>query len=143
MSSGLIQYVDKFEIDSKQQWTPSRSVQGKLKFPDHYGILLSLKGIPTKRSEKSFPGKKTIRWNTWKKGGWEDYRLRTENNEKLLSAANINSEDPEIVFKVIEKELNSVKFASFGKVKTYTKSKDQKYLEALQREKMKIDRNSK
>ena len=50
----------------------------------------------------------------------------------------MSENDPENIFRAIEKELTCIKFASFGKVKTYTKSKDQKHLEALQREKIKI-----
>ena len=67
MSSSLIQHVDKLKIDRKEEWTPSRHVKGKLKYPDHYSLLLTLKGLPSKKA-KPFPGRKVI-WNTRKKIG--------------------------------------------------------------------------
>ena len=50
----------------------------------------------------------------------------------------MNEADPEKILSAIEKELTCVKFASFGKVKVSTKSKDQKVLETLQKEKVQI-----
>ena len=41
-------------------------------------------------------------------------------------------EDSEKVLKTIEKELTRPKFASFGKVKIYSKDKNKKALEKLQ-----------
>ena len=68
VSSNLVQYIDKLKIDKHQEWTPSRSVKGRIKHPDHYALLLTLKEIPMKLPTV-FPGRKTIRWNTRKKDG--------------------------------------------------------------------------
>ena len=54
VSTILVKFIDKLEIDKKLQWIPSRVVKGKLKFPDHHAPLLTLKNIPIK-SRKSFP----------------------------------------------------------------------------------------
>ena len=137
VSTNLTQYIEELKIDNKLEWTPYRAVKGKLKYPDHYGLLLSFKGLPSKET-KSFPGRKSVIWNTRKRGGWDVYKQRTENNERLYKVVESNEEDPEKVLKCIEKELTSVKFASFGKVKHSSKSKEQKKLDTLQTEKIKV-----
>ena len=76
ISKNLVQYVNKFKIDQNLEWTPSRSRKGSLKHPDHYAILLELKGIPMK-PPIVFPGRKITKWNTRKKEGWEKYKLKT------------------------------------------------------------------
>ena len=38
VSTGLATFVDKCEIDSKLEWTPSRRKNGSLNFPDHYAL---------------------------------------------------------------------------------------------------------
>ena len=137
ISNDLVPYVNKLKIDNNLEWTPSRSYKGKLKYPDHYALLLILKGIPMK-TIKPLNGLKTVRWNTRKKGGWDKYKHKTENNIKLLKSSELKNEEPEIILKGIEKELTKVKFASFGKVKVHTKTKDQKKMDNLQTEKLKI-----
>ena len=78
---------------------------------------------------------KVILWNTKKKAGWTTYKNKTEHNEKFMFIANVEDEDPNKLLSVLEKELTSVKHASFGKVKISKKDKDKKRLENLQREK--------
>ena len=84
----------------------------------------------------SVPPRKEIVWNTRKKNGWIKYREKTENNPVFLKAATMEDENAEAVLKMIEKELTSVKFACFGKVKLTSKDKSVKNLEALQEEKL-------
>ena len=45
----------------------------------------------------------------------------TKNNSKLENIANNSIDDPDIVMNAIERELNSVKFKAFGKVKVKSK----------------------
>ena len=54
----------------------------------------------------------------------------------------MDSEDPVTILRVIDKEVTKVKFANFGKVKISTQNKDQKALESLQREKLKISKEN-
>ena len=95
-----------------------------------------LKGMPMK-TPKPLTGIKTIRWNTQKKGGWDTYRNKTENNVKLWKSSEIKNEQPEKLLKCIEKELTKAKFASFCKVKLSSKTKEQKEMDELQNEKLK------
>ena len=131
VSSNLKKFIDKLEIDSDLQWTPSRAVKGTLKFPDHYALLLTLKHIPMKLSQ-SFPPKKHVVWNTRKKMGWNKYKERTEMNKRLLKLAEFKDADPKHLYKQIEKELNSIKYAVFGKVKVSETNKNVRQLEQLQ-----------
>ena len=50
-----------------------------------------LKGMPMK-TPKPLTGIKTIRWNTRKKGGWDTYRNKTENNVKLWKSFELKNE---------------------------------------------------
>ena len=65
----------------------------------------------------------------------------TERNKVLLETAELNVSNPEVVLKAIEKELNKLKHASFGKVKTYSKSKAIRKLETLQHKKVNLINN--
>ena len=53
VSSILTQYIDKFEIHSKLEWTPCRSDKGNIKYTDPYSLLLTIKNIPMRKS--SYP----------------------------------------------------------------------------------------
>ena len=55
-------------------------------------------------------------WNTNKIGGWEVYRMMTENNKKMENAVTMN-DDPTAAMKTLDDELNKVKYKAFGKVK--------------------------
>ena len=85
--------MDKLKIDKKLEWTPSRTVKGCLKFPDHYALHLVLKNIPTRNKEFE-PNPKEIIWNTKKRDGWKIFKENTENNENLLNAASLETESP-------------------------------------------------
>ena len=134
ISNNLVKYVDSLEIDVKQQWTPCQQHKGKLKYPDHYALKLTFKGIPTKELIP-LAGRKSIKWNTRKKGGWESYKSKTDNNLKLIKVREMDSNTPDKISKAIEKELTSVKFASFGKIELSSKNRDHKSLNDLQRKK--------
>ena len=84
------------------------------------------------KQQKPLPGTKRIILNTRRKNGWERYKVKTENNDALLRAAELKTDDPEIILNIIEKSLDKIKFSCFGKVKTFSKSKDMKKLDMLQ-----------
>ena len=81
--------------------------------------------------------RKTVIWNTKRKNGWQIYKDKTENNSKFNKASEYDGDDAEKVMKMIETEVTKVKFASFGKIKVYSKDRNLKKLEELQQEKMK------
>ena len=137
VSTNLLKFIEKLEVDKNLNWTPSRAVKNHLKFPDHYALLLTMKNIPMKHSH-TFPPKKYVLWNTRKKDGWLKYREKTDMNQVLLKLAERDDVDPETLLAKIEKELTSVKFAAFGKVKVSSKSKNAIKLEKLQSEKNRI-----
>ena len=135
VSTNLVKYIEKLEVDANLNGTANRNHKGILKFPDHYAVMMTLKNIPMKKT-MSVPPRKEIVWNTRKKNGWIKYREKTENNPVFLKAATMEDENEEAVLKMIEKELTSIKFACFGKVKLTSKDKSVKNLEALQEEKL-------
>ena len=110
-------FIDGMIIDSKRRITPFKQNNGKcLSFPDHYSIVLSFRGIPTKEKHVSI-GKKYTHWNTNRENGWQKYKELTSSNSRLERAANSNSDDPDYLMNIIEKELTSIKYKAFGKVK--------------------------
>ena len=138
VSKSLETYIEKFEIDKNLNWTPHRESKMKIKHSDHYALLLVLDNVP-KRKREFFPTRKHTIWNTKKPNGWTKYRERTENNDELLRAAEMSPDtDPEKVLSVINREMKKSKYAAFGKVKISNKNEDDKKLESLQKEKMKI-----
>ena len=112
----------------------------QLCFPDHYAIEVTFHGIPLK-SKLSSLGKKYTLWNTNKPNGWNTYKDLTTSNTKLDTIANNPTLDADLIMKTIEKELKSVKFKSFGKVKVRKERKDSK-LEKLIEKKDVLLRNN-
>ena len=123
VSKGLEKYVQTMEIDSKRSFTPFKQKNGSsLSFPDHYALSVMFKGIPLKIVNNNLTKKKFTRWNTNKVNRWKRYNELTSNNSKLEEIARSNEEDPNVIMNSIEKELNSVKFIAFGKVKVREKT---------------------
>ena len=125
VSVDLEKYVESFEIDSERRFTPfKRTKDNVVSFPDHFSIVVNFKGIPIKDS-KTLNGKKSIQWNTNKPNGWKKYKELTDSNKKLDEIASSSMEDPNTIMKLIDSELNNIKYKVFGKVKV--KKKTQKY----------------
>ena len=137
VSKNLVPYIEKLEIDKDLNWTPSRSVKGNLKFPDHYALLLTMKNLPINKPSSQVIRKQII-WNTRKKNGWLMYSKKTENNVVFNKLIESKEEDPEKVLKIIEKEMKSIKFSCFGKIKVTSKDKNIGKLEELQKEKNEV-----
>ena len=83
---------------------------------------------------------KVTRWNTNKPGGWEAYEEMITDNDKLKDIARGAINDPDIIMSKIDKELERIKYKTFGKAKEQIKSKGNKELEALQEEKKNLFR---
>ena len=82
--------------------------------------------------------KKNIIWNTNKPGGWQTYNELLEKNEILAEIANSTVDDPEIMMKLIDKEMNNAKYKAFGKVKEKNNDKHSGEVIALQKEKLAV-----
>ena len=137
ISKELMKYVDNLTIDSNLIITASRPVsRNKLVYPDHYSSLLVFKNIPLKTSQ-SCTGPKFTLWNTNKEGGWKKYKTLSEDNSKFKEVAEDMNANPDELMTKISKELNRIKYISFGKVKIRKKPKVNKVLEQLQEEKIK------
>ena len=137
VSNELGKYIGKLEIDKNQQWTPYKVEKDKLKFPDHYAVKITLQNIPIRRKQFQ-PGGRETKWNLKRENGWGNYLKKTENNPTLWKAAQMITDEPEDILKVIEKETNKVKHASFGKITFSSRTKTNKKLDELQIKKDKI-----
>ena len=71
------------------------------------------------KTDKSVKPPKVLMWNTNKPGGWKKYYEKTNENEIFDAIAENNDikDDPELMMKSVDKELNNIKFDCFGKIK--------------------------
>ena len=81
------------------------------------------------------PVKKNIIWNTKKQDGWLKYKAKTDKNPKFNEIANSGVENSDKIQNAIERELTKVKHASFGKVKLYSRDKNEKGINKIQEKK--------
>ena len=134
----LYQYIESLEIDKNRTITPSRPIsKNMVRYTDHFTLLLTFKNL-IRMPNKPVAGKKTVRWNTNKEGGWKSYEEMTTDNEALEKIADSSCDDPNEIMKKIDKVLEGIKHKCFGKVKEKWKPKINKELEALQTEKRKV-----
>ena len=83
-------------------------------------------------------GRKVIRWNTNKEGGWEAYSELTKKNLVLEEVAKDETNDANKIMVKMDKELDRIKFNAFGKVKEKSCMKLDKEIEDLQKEKTEV-----
>ena len=125
-------------IDKDLNFTPGRPVnKKKMVYPDHYAIILEMKNLPLSNG-KSSVSERFQTWNLNKDGGWEKFQECTEDNEVFKKETEKDNENPTEVMKVIENELNKVKYKSFGKVTVRNNPKSNKEIKKLQEEKLDI-----
>ena len=138
VSKELFKYVDSLTIDKERHFTLFRPIsKNVLRFTDHYSLRLIFKNIPIKPS-KPVGGRKVIRWNTKKDGGWETYTRLAENNAELLKIANDENDNPDKIVRKVDNVLKDIKYQAFGKVKEKGKQKNCKELETLMKEKSEL-----
>ena len=118
ISKELLKYVKEVVIDKKLNLTPGNPVgRGKMVYPDHYAIIFIMHNIPL-ATNRNLVTEKFKMWNLNKEGGWEKFKEKTEVNEKFRKIVETDQRDPTIMMNDIDKELNTVKFKAFGKVRS-------------------------
>ena len=123
VSAELEEHVDEMVIDSSRKFTPfRRHSNGKISYSDHFGISVTFKNLNHHSSNNKFV-KKYTRWNTNKQNGWNIYKDLTTNNVRFEQIASSPSTDPDELMRKISRELEAVKYKSFGKVKVKNKMK--------------------
>ena len=112
----LFEFVEELVIDKNKIFTPHRPIgKGKLRFTDHFSLLLKFKNLPTKKMWKKFQNRNII-WNTKREGGWEKYKTMTEDNQELVDLLDNDRLDSTQLVKKIEHVMTKIKFQAFGKV---------------------------
>ena len=72
VSKSLEQYIDEVIIDKELKFTPGYVTGNRMKYSDHFSILLKFKEIPVKENTPVSVSRES-RWNTNKAGGWTKY----------------------------------------------------------------------
>ena len=138
ISKELFKYVETLVIDKDRKFTPFRPVNNqKMTYTDHYSLVLTMKNIPLCAKQVT-AGRKVIRWNTNKEGGWDAYSELTNNNVVLEEVAEDESNEANKIMVKMDKELDRIKFNAFGKVKEKSCLKISKEIEDLQKEKNEV-----
>ena len=57
VSRELFKYIGKVEIDKHLKWTPGRPYKNKMKFSDHYAMLVEFLNIPERKDLKKITKK--------------------------------------------------------------------------------------
>ena len=135
----LLKYVQSLEIDKRLLFTPGRPVsKNKITYSDHFSLEIIFKNLPLK-SNLAKRGQAFSMWNTNKVGGWEVYKMITENNKKLLKVSDDDDDvDSSVMMKKIHNEMEKAKYKAFGKVKVHSKPKSNECLEELNNEKIEV-----
>ena len=93
-SRNLLPYVQKMKVDNKREFTPMRVTmrQGRMMMrpTDHFSLLIEL-WLPKKKRSQKMP---TI-WNKQKPGGWEAYKVMTNDAQNKMEKI-IGDEDNSI-----------------------------------------------
>ena len=96
-----------------------------------------MKNIPL-ISGKNVACNKFKMFNLNKEGGWSKFKELTEDNDVLKKTIENEETNPTKLMNVIEKELNKVKFKSFGKVTVRNELKTTKEIKKLQNKKIEV-----
>ena len=131
ISEDMLKYVNKFDIDNGKSITPFKTNdQNVISFTDHLAIYVIFRRISLERTKKNHCIK-SIRWNFNKPGGWIRYKELTSSNKVFDDIAISPVEDPDVLMKKIDNELNTIRFKAFGKVKIKKAVKVKGKLESL------------
>ena len=83
-------------------------------------------------------GVREVVYNFKREGGWENFNKHTQTNRRLDHVVEIPEEDTELMMKKIDKEVNKVKHAVFGKISLKKKTSEFKKVSELQNKKQRI-----
>ena len=123
ISSSLLPFLHKVEIDKDKKFTPRRVLKRKQNimtiFTDHFSLKIELKGIPRRTDcDKIEAG-----WNLGKPGGWKAYKTITDEvSDKVKNIVGQEDLDVNSVLKKIYAIDTKVKFRAFGKTKPSVKT---------------------
>ena len=74
----MVPFISKVVIDQERKFTPRRVIRKKDNtktiYTDHYSVMIELSGMPRKQQMK----KPEPAWNKGKPGGWELYKIITD-----------------------------------------------------------------
>ena len=84
ISTSLLPYITRMEVDTEQKFTPRRVTKTKkgikTTYTDHYSLKVELKGIPRKIEHTTI----LPTWNLNKPGGWDIYNNITNSEAEKI-----------------------------------------------------------
>jgi hypothetical protein len=117
VSRELLPFVQKLVIDSGRDMAVARAVKMgrkyELVYSDHFTCLLSFSNLPRRQEAKEA---KQVVWNLAKAGGWDQYKLLTNEYSQALRKAIFSEATIEQKMTRFEKIHDKIKYKAFGKV---------------------------
>ena len=117
VSKKLLPYVSTLKIDSDRNMAVSRAVKIRQKYErvysDHFTCILTFHNLPKGKEEKV---EKKVVWNLAKEGGWDKYRLLTDQYSESIERTIEKEDEIEMKMKQFNKIHEKIKFRAFGKV---------------------------
>ena len=106
--------MTKVIVDTDRNFTPFRVLRKTRSYTDHFSYKIVVK-MPSAKAE--FKEKETV-WNLRKPGGWEAYKVKTDElADKLEQLVDDEEVSIEKVMSNVIKLENKAKFSSFGKTR--------------------------
>ena len=109
ISRNLLPFVTKVVIDNQREFTPFRVTRKKSLYTDHLSYKVVLR-MPRSKAEKR---EKETTWNLKKVGGWEAYKMKTDELANRIEEIVDDHDKPidEVMENVMKVE-NKIKFAA-------------------------------
>ena len=118
VSSRLVKFIEKFEIDSRRKFSPIRPISKKKSVTsDHFPIMITFSNIFCSKKLPKCPREAFTIWNTNREGGWSRYKELTEDDMSVVEAAKKPNISTTEVMCMIDKEMTRINHSAFGKVK--------------------------
>ena len=122
VSAGLVPFVNTFNVDKEQEFTPMRVRRTKKgvtsSYSDHFSVEVIFKGLQRAGRMEQEEEEETCTWNLRKLGGWEEYENQTNmvasQLERIVEDDHISIDE---CMRKIDNLNNKVKFTAFGKTR--------------------------
>ena len=116
-SANLMPFIRELVIDKERTFTPMRVIpKGNsltARYTDHLSLKISLRDLPSSNRKTEIRTK----WNLKKPGGWNRYKVATDDiADKIVEIVDSEKDIEEVINKV-EKLQNKAKFVAFNKTK--------------------------
>ena len=115
-------------------------MRNKSNYSEHYPIIIEFGNIPRRQPAKLKNKPPTV-WNVKKDGGWEAFKMSTEDVGEFGNIFDNKGKSTTEIAKDIERKMTKKKFAAFGKVKLRNKKENEDLKKLYEVKSSKLENN--